>query len=78
MVANPRNFQIMFLGLSINNNTITFIVENKHSEIANEIKLLGITIDHKLTFTKHISNSCNTASNSLRAMTRSRKFLSKS
>ena len=54
------------------------MVENKHSEIANEIKLLGITIDHKLTFTKHISNLCNTASNSLRAMKRSRKFLSKS
>ena len=30
MVANPGKFQIIFLRSSINNNSITFIVENKH------------------------------------------------
>ena len=30
MVANPDRFQIIFLGSSINNNSITFIVENQH------------------------------------------------
>lgn len=35
--------------VSINNNTIT---------VVNEFKLLGVTLDNKLTFNKHISNVC--------------------
>ena len=54
MVANPGKFHIIFNGLSINNNDIIFIAENKHIKSNNEVKLLGITIDNKLTFTKHI------------------------
>ena len=61
MVANPGKFQTIFLGSSINNNNI-FIVENKNIKSNNEVELLGITIDHKLTFTKHKNNLCNTAS----------------
>ena len=59
MVANPGKFHIICLGSSINNNqiksdnNITFIVENKHIKSNNEVKLLEITIEHKLTFTKH-------------------------
>ena len=62
MVANPGKFQVIFLGSSINNNNIIFIVENKNTKSNNEVELLGITIDHKLTFTKHTNNLCNTAS----------------
>ena len=68
MVANPGKFHIIFLGSSINNNqiifdnSIIFIVENKHIKSNNEVKLLEIIIDHKLTFAKHINNLCNTAS----------------
>ena len=58
MVANPGKFQIIFLGSSTNNNII-FIVENKHIKRNNEVKFLGITIDHKLTFTKHIKLRTN-------------------
>ena len=76
MVAKPGKFQIMFLGSSINDNNITFIVENKHIESTNKAKLLRITVDQKLTFTKHINNLCNTASNHLRALTRVTKYLS--
>ena len=49
MLANAGKFQMIFLGSSINNNNIIFIVENKHIKSNNEVKLLGITIDHKLT-----------------------------
>ena len=45
MVTNPGKFQI-FLRSSINNNNITFIVENKHIKSTNEVKLRGIIIDH--------------------------------
>ena len=53
MVANPGKFQIIYIESSINNKNI-FIVENKDIKSDNEVKLLGITIDHNLTFTKHI------------------------
>ena len=76
MVANPGKFQIIFIRSSIKNNNITFIVENKHIKSTNEVKLLGIIIDHKLTFTKHISNLCNKQVKRLRALTRIRKLLS--
>ena len=38
------------------------MVENKHIKSSNEAKLLGITIYHRLAFTKHINNLCNTTS----------------
>ena len=68
MAANPGRFHIILLGSSINNNqiisdnSIMFAVENKYLKNNNEVKHLEITIDHKLTVTKHISNSCNKAS----------------
>ena len=76
MVANSGKFQITFLRSSINNNNIRFIVQDKHINRTNEGKLLGITTDNKLTFTKHLNNLRNTASNRLRALARIRKFVS--
>ena len=76
MVANPGKFQITFLGLNIDNSKITFMIENKRVKSRSEVKLLGITIDDKLSFTTHIENLCSTASNRLRALARIRKFIS--
>ena len=76
MVANPGKFQIMFLGSNIDNSKITFMIENKRVKYRSEVKLLGITIDDKLSFTAHIENLCSTASNRLRALERIRKFIS--
>ena len=76
MLVNAGKFQVMFLGLSINNNNIMFIVEIKHIKSTKEVKLVGIPIDYKLAFTKHINNLCNPASNHLRALTRTRNCLS--
>ena len=69
MVANPGKFQ-MFLGSKIDNSMITFAIENKQIKCKREVKLLGITIDEKLTFTRHIANICSLANNRLRALTR--------
>ena len=77
MVVNPDKFQIMFLGSKIDNCKITFAIENKQIKCKREVKLLGITIDEKLTFTKHIANICSLANNRLRALTRIRRYLSK-
>ena len=76
MVANPGKFQIMFLGSKIDNSKITLAIENKQIKCKREVKLLGITIDEKLTFTKHIANICSLANNRLRALTRIRSYLS--
>ena len=64
----------MLLGSLINYYSITFLVENNQTKSTNEVKLLEITIDHKLNFTKRINNLCNTSSKSLRAMERIEKF----
>ena len=69
MAANPGKFQIMFLGSKIDNSKITFATENKQIKCKREVKLLGIAIDEKLTFTRHIANICNLANNRLRALT---------
>ena len=76
MVANPGKFQIMFLGSNIDNSKIKFMIEIKRVKYRSEVKLLGITIDDKLSFTAHIENLCSTASNRLRALERIRKFIS--
>ena len=75
MVANPGKFQ-MLLGSKIDNSQITFAIENKQRKCKKEVKLLGITIDDKLTFTRHVANICSLANNRLRSLTRIRRFLS--
>ena len=64
MGANPRQFH-------------PFLVENKCIKSSNEVIHLGISIDEKVTFAKHVKNLSNVASNHLRALTRIRKFLSR-
>ena len=76
MVVHPGKFQIMFLGSNNDNSKIAFIIENKRAKFKSGVKLLGITIDDKLSFTTHIENLCSTASNRLRALARIRKFIS--
>ena len=75
MVANTGKFQ-MFSGSKIDNSNITFAIENKQIKCKREVKLLGITIYEKPTFTKHIANICSLVNNRLRALTRITRFLS--
>ena len=75
-LIDPVKSQITFLASNIDNSKITFMIENKRVKSRSEVKLLGITIDDKLSFTAHIENLCNTASNHFRAFVRIRKFLS--
>ena len=76
MVVDPGKFQIMFLGSNIDNSKITFMLENKRAKPRSEVKLLGITIGDKLSFTTHMENLCSTPSNRLRASARTIKFIS--
>ena len=53
MVVNPDKFQVMFLGIE---NSRTILIDNHTITSSETVKLLGITIDRKLTFQPHITD----------------------
>ena len=63
MIANPGNFQYMLLAS-------VFQIEGFQLESAKSVDLLGIIIDHNLTFDTHISNICKTASAKVKSLSR--------
>ena len=65
MIVNPKKLKDSH-PLNINDLTI-------NSE--NSVKLLGIEINNRLSFEKHISTLCNKASNQLNAIGRIQKFM---
>ena len=75
MKANPENFQFMILSkksyysqkLSVN----TFTINE-----ADEVELLGLTIDKDLNFSKHIDKLCRNAQYKLHVLRQIRKYLS--
>ena len=60
MVANPGKFQIMFLGLNINQK-LCLEIDDLVIKPTNSVKLLGITIDSKLKFTDNVKSICTEA-----------------
>ena len=50
-------------------------INDLRSNFENSIKFLGIEIDNKLSFEKHISTFCNKASNQLNIIGRIQKFM---
>ena len=72
--ANSGKFQFMILGVKSHLKHILKINSIK-VEASDDILLLGITIDKKLTFKQHIENLCRKAQYKLRALRRIRKFL---
>ena len=66
----------MFLGSKIDNKKTKLAIQNKQKKCRRQVKLLGITIDEKPTFTKQVTNTCSLSNNRLRALTRIRRFLS--
>jgi len=74
MAANPAKFQIMFLGT--NDPVPNFLINNISIPVNDSVKLLGITIDHKLKFKSHTEDLCKKASSKTKALLRIRPFLS--
>ena len=65
----------MILGTNTDINVNLFLDGNK-IEKSQEVELLGITIDDKLSFKTHIENICRKAKYKLHALQRIRKYLS--
>ena len=74
MKANPGKFQFIILGDKSHHKHILKINLIK-VEASDDVLLLGITIDKKLSFKQHIENLCRKAQYKLHALRRIRKFL---
>ena len=77
MRANPSKFQAIIMKAGHFNEPVIINVHGNDLAPSECVKLLGIFINNKLTFHKHISTICTRASRQINAMTRVSKFLSK-
>ena len=73
--GNMGKFQFMVLGAN-KNDSFNLNVAGKLISTSSEEKLLGITIDNKLKFIKHINELCRKTSYKLHAPQRIRRYLS--
>ena len=72
--ANPGKFQFMILG-DRSHHKHELKINSIKVEASDDVLLLGITIDKKLTFKQHVENLCRKAQYKLHALRRIRKFL---
>ena len=74
MKANPKKFQFMILGKGTRQ-TIILNINNIKIRESQNVELLGLTIDNRLTFKDHINMLCRRANYKLHALRRIRKYL---
>jgi hypothetical protein len=70
MQANPDKFQALAVGTKSFNENITFDLAGNTIKCEENVKLLGVTIDFKLKFDKHIADICKKASRQLNVLKR--------
>ena len=74
LAANPKKFQLMFLGTQkIVNKCVNINGNIFRSKTA--IKVLGVYIDRKLHFNTHVKSLCSKANSKIRALYRLRSYL---
>ena len=74
MKANPKKFQFMILGKSTRK-TIILNINNLKIRESQNVELLDLTIDNRLTFKYHINMLCRGANYNLHTLRRIRKYL---
>ena len=77
MKANSSKFQsIVLVNVSTDDTTnFSFNAGNADIPLSDNVKLLGVNIDNKLSFNEHITFICRRAAKQLNAMSRLRKVL---
>ena len=70
MQANPSKFQALLLGRDTEKSSISFNVSGTNITPSTSVNLLGVEIDNKLNFSKHISKICSRAGQQLSALSR--------
>ena len=76
MVANPKKFQLMFVGLKGQRRLRLNINENKLSE-TDHVKLLGIGIDSKVKCSNHVKTLCSKVNIKFSAFPRRNTYISR-
>ena len=77
MQANPEKFQAIAIGQRSSDKIKSFQINGIDIPCENEVKLLGVDIDFKLSFNSHVSNICKKASKQLNCLKRVGKYLNR-
>ena len=75
MVANPKNFQLMLLGLK-GQRRLRININDKLSA-TDHVKLLRIEVDNKLKFNKHVKTLCSKVTKKISAFSRLNTYISR-
>ena len=75
MIVNPDKFQSMIISSKKNLSKPVLNINSVELTMESSAKLVGIEIDNKRNFEKHISNICKKASNQLNAICRLQIFM---
>ena len=76
MQANPSKFQFMVMSNgSVDKECISLSVNESILKPESHVKVLGVTLDDRLTFTEHISICCSKAARQLNALSRISRYL---
>ena len=76
MVANHKKFQLMFLGLQ-GKIRLRLNIEGSKVPTTGHVQLLGVEIDSKLTFNKHIETLCSKVNKKVSAFARLKNYISR-
>ena len=76
MIVNPEKFQAIIIDRKgQSNNPTKLVIDGKEINSENCVTLLGLEIDSKLSFDKHISKLCNKCAGIINQLTRLNSFL---
>ena len=76
MIANPDKFKAIVIKKDGHDTTgINFKINNQEIQSSNEVTLLGVVIDNKLSFENHISDICKNAARILNSLKRQSKYV---
>ena len=71
MIANPDKFHAILVTKGRDDTTgVKLMIQGKQIQSENAVRLLGVKIDHRLTFDEHISDLCRKAAAQLNALKR--------
>ena len=77
MEANPEKFQGIAVGKKAHGHALkpTFNIQGADIECTDDVKLLGVTNDYRMSIDKHISNLCKKAARQINVLRRIGKYL---
>ena len=76
MEVNPKEFQLMFLGLK-RKQGLRLNIQGSKTVAKDHVKLLGIEIDNKLKFDKHVQTLCQKVNKKTSALSRLNMYISR-